>query len=153
MSVINGARENNYLPHHAVIKENSTTTKLRVVFDASRQTSNGKSLNDNLWTGTALQQDITSVLLKWRKHRLVVVADIEKMYRQIWVRKKDRNMQCVVWRNSPTESIKDYALNTITYGTNCAPYLAIRTLHQIARDGKVSHPIGSDITRIFMSTT
>lgn len=32
----------NYIPHHSVIKLTSTTTKLRVVFDASRVTSTGK---------------------------------------------------------------------------------------------------------------
>lgn len=33
-----------YIPHHAVIKEDSTTTKLRVVFDASSKTTSGTSL-------------------------------------------------------------------------------------------------------------
>jgi hypothetical protein len=37
-----------YLPHHAVFKETSSTTKTRVVFDGRAKTSNGVSLNDIL---------------------------------------------------------------------------------------------------------
>ena len=40
-----------YVPHHCVFKEDSTTTKLRVVFDASVKTSTGFSLNDGLMVG------------------------------------------------------------------------------------------------------
>lgn len=40
-----------YLPHHAVIRPKSVTTKVRVVFNASYPTSNGVSLNDVLYSG------------------------------------------------------------------------------------------------------
>lgn len=35
-----------YLPHHCVIRNESLTAKIRVVFDASAATDNGISLND-----------------------------------------------------------------------------------------------------------
>ncbi|XP_017476895.1 PREDICTED: uncharacterized protein LOC108366915, partial [Rhagoletis zephyria] len=38
----------NYIPHHPMLKLDSSTTILRVVFDASCRTSTGKSLNDIL---------------------------------------------------------------------------------------------------------
>lgn len=44
-----------YLPHHAVFKNTSTTTKLRVVFDASCETQSSKSLNDALLVGPTIQ--------------------------------------------------------------------------------------------------
>ena len=47
-----------YLPHQAVIRNPSTTTKLRVVFDAAAKTSNGRSLNDIMMVGPRLQKDI-----------------------------------------------------------------------------------------------
>ena len=40
-----------HLLHHDVVKESSTTTKHRVVFDGSAKTENGPSLNDTLMVG------------------------------------------------------------------------------------------------------
>lgn len=125
---------NFYLPHHGVIKLDSSTTALRVVFNGSSSTSSGSSLNDLMEAGPNLQHDLQTLILKWRKYKYVITADIEKMFRQIWVRKEDQPLQSIVWRNSPSEPIKEYQLTTVTYGTKAAPYLAIRTLRQIAKD-------------------
>ncbi|XP_033231494.1 uncharacterized protein LOC117182505, partial [Belonocnema kinseyi] len=65
-----------YLPHHAVFKESSTTTKVRVVFDGSAKTSSGLSLNDVQSVGPVIQSDLFSILLRFRQHRIVLSADI-----------------------------------------------------------------------------
>lgn len=69
-----------YLPHHAVLKESSLTTKLRVIFDASAKSTNGASLNDILAVGPTHQEDIFSILLRFRRHQYILTADIAKMY-------------------------------------------------------------------------
>ncbi|XP_012230726.2 uncharacterized protein [Linepithema humile] len=54
-----------YLPHRCVIKEENSTTKLRVVFDASCKTASGVSLNDTLLVGPTLQQDLLSIVVRY----------------------------------------------------------------------------------------
>ncbi|XP_011684966.1 PREDICTED: uncharacterized protein LOC105448210 [Wasmannia auropunctata] len=68
-----------YLPHHAVIKEDSDTTKIRVVFDASCKSSTGISLNDCLKIGPPIQADLVDILLRLRQHQYAMSADITKI--------------------------------------------------------------------------
>ena len=87
----NSCSEHYYLPHHAVFKASSTTTKLSVVFDASAKTSNGVSLNDTLMVGPMIQQNVFDLLLRFRFHKYGYTADVAKMYRQIKLSPKDEN--------------------------------------------------------------
>jgi len=121
-----------YIPHHAVYKAEGENMKLRVVFDASARCRSGSSLNEGLHVGPKLQQDIVDVLTGFRVHTVAFTTDICKMYRQIWVLEKYRGYQHILWRNSPQLQIREYTLNTVTYGVNSAPYLALRVLRHIA---------------------
>ncbi|XP_071052914.1 uncharacterized protein [Onthophagus taurus] len=123
-----------FLPHHGVIKETSTTTKLRVVFNGSQKTSLGESLNDNLHIGPKLQNDLSDILMRWRRYQFVFTADIEKMYRQIIVHPNDRKFQQILWRDCENQPLSVYQLATVTYGLACAPYLAIRCLKELSTD-------------------
>lgn len=123
-----------YLPHHAVIREDKTTTKVRVVFDASCRGTNGVSLNDNLIVGPTLQQDLRHIMMRWRTHPICLSADIVKMYRQVVVDSEDAEFQRLLWRNDPTSEIQDLRLVRVTFGTASAPYLAVKTLQQLATD-------------------
>ena len=53
--------EVHYLPHHAVVRKDKATTKLRVVYNASAR-SNGPSLNDCLNPGPKFDQKILDIL-------------------------------------------------------------------------------------------
>ncbi|XP_053968947.1 uncharacterized protein LOC128870359 [Anastrepha ludens] len=136
----------NYIPHHGVTKLDSSTTKLRVVFDASCKTSNGYCLNDMLRVGPQLQDTIFTILTRFRRHKYVIMADIAKMYRQIWVDERDTEWQCIFWRPTSQQPLTTYQLKTVTYGTSCAPYLAVKCLQQLAIDEAKTYPIGSKVT-------
>ena len=60
--------EVHYIPMHAVRKESSLTSKLRVIFDASAKTSSGTSLNDHLLIGPTVLPPLVDVLLRFRSH-------------------------------------------------------------------------------------
>ncbi|XP_037959288.1 uncharacterized protein LOC119688691 [Teleopsis dalmanni] len=134
-----------FIPHHCVLKPDSTTTKLRVVFDASAKTTSGHSLNDLMYNGPTVQSELFSILLRFRRPRFVFTTDIEKMYRQVFINPEDRRYQLIIWRSSPNSTIRYYQLNTITYGTRAAPYLATRYLQKIASENKVNYPLGAQI--------
>ncbi|XP_070519738.1 uncharacterized protein [Cardiocondyla obscurior] len=132
-----------YLPHHGVLRESSATTKLRVVFNGSALGSSAGSLNQFLMTGANLLPALADVLLRWRRHRFAVAADIEKMYRQIEVDSRDRDFQRILWRGNSESEIREFQLNTVTYGLSCAPFLAIRTLRQLADDDGTAWPLAA----------
>jgi len=121
-----------FIPHHAIQKLEGDSVKLRVVFDASAKCHSGVSLNQCLLVGPKLQQDIVDVLIGFRVHKVAFTTDICKMYRQIEVLPQYRGYQYILWRDTSQASLKEYTLNTVTYGVNSAPYLALRVLRYIA---------------------
>ncbi|XP_036346634.1 uncharacterized protein LOC118755949, partial [Rhagoletis pomonella] len=134
-----------YLPHHAVVRPDKTTTKVRVVFNGSRNTSSGYSLNDVLHVGPALQPDLMALILRWRLYQFVYNGDIEKMYRQIRVHQDDQEFQRILFRRPHNSEVQDFRLKTVTFGVNCAPFLAIRTLQQLAKDSRNRFPLAEQV--------
>lgn len=136
-----------YLPHHAVIKESSSTTKVRVVFDGSMKSDAGISLNDAQRVGPTIQSDLISILLRFRKHKYVIAGDIAKMYRQVLIKPEQRRYQRIFWRSDQDEDLQCFELNTVTFGTASAPFLAIRCLQQIADENAKKFPIAASIIK------
>ncbi|XP_072400213.1 uncharacterized protein [Diabrotica undecimpunctata] len=92
IEIVNNPEENNcvhYLPHRPVIKNNSETTKIRPIFDASSH-EQGCPLNQCLEVGPNLIELIPSVLLRFRQQKVEVVSDIRKAFPTFYTFKGQR---------------------------------------------------------------
>ena len=132
--------ETYYMPMHAVRKESSTTTKLRVVFDASAKTASGASLNDQLLVGPTVHSSLIDVLIRFRRHKIAMTTDVSKMYRAILLSKEQRDLHRFVWREDRTQSLRDYRMTRLTFGVSTSPFTANMALKQNALDFQQEYP-------------
>ncbi|XP_038116778.1 uncharacterized protein LOC119768983 [Culex quinquefasciatus] len=110
-----------YMPHHAVLRPTSSTTKLRVVFDASaKQGSTAKSLNEVLHVGKPVQMLIDSSQTRFQR---------------------------ILWRSDSSKPIRVLKLQTVTYGTAAAPFLSTRCLVQLCQDEREKFPLAAEVVR------
>lgn len=129
-------REVHYIPHHAVVREDKTTTKLRIVYDASAKT-NGPSLNDCLYTGPKFGQSIQDIILRFRTHRIALAADIEKAFLMISILEHDRDALRFLWiddigKDPPETVIMRFA--RVVFGVSSSPFLLNATIrHHLER--------------------
>ena len=129
-----------YLPMHAVHKPSSTTTKLRVVFDASAKTRTDTPLNDTLMVGPTIYPQLVDILLRFRGRSIAITADISKMYRAVELSPPDKDLHRFVWRSTPEQEVKDYRMTRVTFGVSASPFAATKVLQQIVTDFGVNFP-------------
>ncbi len=124
-----------YLPVHGVAKETSTTTKLGAVFDGSAKSSSGSSLNDQLLSGPNLYPLLSSVLLRFRTHRVAFASDISKMFREIMLNPEERDLHRFLVRDDSGQ-LQDCRMLRLTFGIKSSPFLATQVLRQVAATNK-----------------
>lgn len=132
-----------YMPHHSVIQTSGITTKVRVVFDASAKSDKGISLNEVLLTGPTIQDNLFTILLRFRTHVYAMTSDIAQMYRQICVHPDHHTFQRILCYYKNIICI--FELQRVTFGVSAAPFLATRTVNQLADDKVHSFPRASKI--------
>ena len=121
-----------YLPHHAVIREDKLTTKLRIVYDASAR-SNGPSLNDSLYAGPTFGQNILDILLRFRLFQIAVTADIEKAFLMVSVAEEDRNALRFLWVDDIAAQLPRLVVMRFTrvvFGVSASPFLLNATIRK-----------------------
>lgn len=97
-----------YLPHHPV-RHPVKQDKFRIVFDCAAKFCNG-SLNDQLLSGPDFTNSLIGVLLRFRRERIALEADIEGMFHQVWVTPRDAGaFRFLLWDNGDLDKTpKEY---------------------------------------------
>ena len=114
-----------YLPHQAVIRKDHSSTKLRVVFDASAKKV-GPTLNDAMYKGPCLTPLLFDVLVRFRLNPIGIIADIEKAYLQIYVADCHRDFLRFLWFDDVFKDIPEeviFRFCRVIFGANCSQYL------------------------------
>ena len=131
-----------YIPHHAVIRNDKQTTKLRIVYDASSKT-NGPSLNDCLYAGPAFGQSIIDIVLRFRVHKVALVADIEKAFLMVSIAEEDRDVLRFLWFDNVTSELPELLVlrfTRVTFGVSSSPFLLNATIqHHMEKYRTVDH--------------
>ncbi|KAL0851644.1 hypothetical protein ABMA28_007416 [Loxostege sticticalis] len=130
--------EGYYIPHHAVTHPDKPMP--RIVLDASAVTHTGLSLNDVLHTGPNLLADLFLLLLDFRLFPVAMTADIKKMYLQIEVPHEHRKYLRILHRFNQNDLIRTFQFNRVPFGLKSSPFLAMRTVRQLAQDMRPHFP-------------
>ncbi|MFH4981860.1 hypothetical protein AB6A40_008569 [Gnathostoma spinigerum] len=123
-----------YMPHQAVIKPDSLTTKIRIVYDASSKAKgNHNSLNDVLLKGPLLLPDLCGILLRSRLTPVLVTADIEKAFLQLGLHQNQRDAVRFLWVNDVNAPVNDVNLKVfrftrVPFGVTSSPFLLDATI-------------------------
>lgn len=149
------ANVTHYIPHHAVIRQDKKTSKLRIVYDASAR-ADGPSLNDCLLTGQKFGQNIMDIILRFRVHNVALAADIEKAFLMISVSETDRDVLRFLWVddvNKKEPEFITFRFTRVVFGVSSSPFLLNATVrHHLMKYSdvypevvkKISHSIYVD---------
>ncbi|KAI2644797.1 Paraneoplastic antigen-like protein 5 [Labeo rohita] len=124
-----------YLPTFGVYHPQKPK-QIRVVFDSSARCSD-ISLNDVLLTGPDLNNSLVGVLLRFRKERVAILADIQQMFHCFLVRDDHRNFLRFLWHkdNDVNKEIIEYRMKVHVFGNRPSPAVAIYGLRRAIREG------------------
>ena len=118
-----------YQPHHAVIRDKATT-KLRVVYDASDR-SDGAALNDCLYTGPPLVENIFDILLRFLANRVALTGDVEKAFLMVGITNEDRDVLRFLWVDDVQKKCPEIVVlrfTRVVFGVCSSPFLLNATL-------------------------
>ncbi|CAB3241720.1 unnamed protein product [Arctia plantaginis] len=101
------------------------------------------SLNDIMLNGPVVQGELFDILLLFRTYLFILICDIEKMFRSVFINEHHRSLQNILWRDDPSQPIRCLQLQTVTYGLKSSTFLATRCLTELANTYKNKYPLAA----------
>ena len=127
-----------YLPHHPVVRKDKTTTKVRVVYDASCKNDHGD--NQCLHVGPSFDEFILDILLRFWTHKIALVGDVEKAFLMVGVAPEDRDFLRFLYPNSPEPELVTYRFTRVVFGVSSSPFLLNATIRHHVQQYKGIDP-------------
>lgn len=128
-----------YIPHHAL----SSDKKYRIVFNGSAANASGLTFNDTQCTGPRLQGDLVDLVVRFRRGKVALSADVKKMFRQVRIAPEQLDYQRILWREGPDRPLLEYQLTVVTYGLKCSPYISVKAMQQNGKDHATEYPLAA----------
>ena len=134
-----------YISHHDVLKPESHSTAMRIVFNSSARIK-GISLNECLAKGPSLLNNILGILLRFRQEEFAFIGDISKMFHSISIPIEDQMTHLFLWRNLQSElKPNTYAMTAVNMGDRPAAAIAQTALRKTAEEDKQEFPEAAKI--------
>jgi hypothetical protein len=114
--------EGYYITWFCVVRPEKETTKVRTVFNCAQTFGKGeaaKCLNDGMYTGPKLHNELFDIIMRMRERQVFVGADISKFYMRIRMAEKDQKYHRFYWRGKP------YQFTRWPFGNKAAPFAAL----------------------------
>ena len=123
-----------YLCHHAVVRKDHDTTKVRIVFDGSAISQPDKlSLNKALELGENFMPSLFNTLLLFRVYCIALTADIEKAFLQIGIKPADRDSLRFLWHDDVQKEnplVIQLRWTRLAFGLKPSPSMLGATINQ-----------------------
>ncbi|EGT36592.1 hypothetical protein CAEBREN_32772 [Caenorhabditis brenneri] len=122
-----------FIPHRVVVKEDSLTTKLRIVLDASSHMKNELSLNDCLHPGPSILQSILGIMIRSRLSKFLLMSDIKRAFHQVRIQEQFRDVTKFLWLEDPSkgyteDNLKAFRFTRLPFGVSSSPFLLAVTI-------------------------
>lgn len=119
-----------YLPHHMVKQKGK---KGRIVYDASAKIKDQKSLNECMYRGPSMLEDLTSLLINFRTGKVGITADVERAFLQVGLQSDDRDVTRFLWvkdlkKDLTEDNLIHLRFCRVPFGVLASPFLLTATI-------------------------
>ena len=136
-----------YISHHEVLKPDSKSTPVRIMFNSSANYM-GHVLNEYWAKGPDLLNSLLGILVGFRENEVAFIGDIKKMYHTVKTTVLDQHTHRFLWRDMVTDKAPDtYGIQRVSFGDKPSATIATMALCKTAEMGSEQFPDAAKIVK------
>ena len=129
-----------YVLHNEVIRPNSKSTPVRIVFNISTKYM-GHVLNEYWAKGSDLLNSLLGVLIRFGENEVALIGDIKKMYHSVGTTQREQHTHRFLWRDMDARKEPDtYVIQRVSVGDRPSGTIATVALRKTAELGQKKYP-------------